>query len=186
MAGKNKKHNTRTVLETQQVGWMKLREKVVTDDAITIFPTTQNFANRNSGTGNAVAVPYGINGIIITFFGIATDQTLAFKWRLYGYRELFGPGQLIANGTGNLGDVAVVTHPKDGTAVTAYYADYLDITAQYWHKTVVVKDIGAKSSEIATIMFDGMGISHLLLELTNCNAGTANETDELEAVFTGF
>jgi len=120
----------------------------------------------------------------VTFFGIATDQTSAFKWKLYGYRWN-GPAQLIAYGTGNLGDVAVVAHPVTGAAVTAYYADYLTITAQKWPSAVAVYDVGASSGEIATIVFDGLGISHLRLELTDCTAATENETDELEAIYTG-
>lgn len=182
----SKKNTKRHVLETQQVGWMKLREQVITDDTTVITPTTQNFANRNSGTGDAVPVPYGVNGIIITFLGTAADQTSAFTWTLYGYRSLLGIGQKIAYGTGNIGDVIANIHPVTGAASTNYYADYLTITAQYWHKTVAVKDIAGSSAEVATIFFDGMGISHLLLELTDCAAGTANETDTLEAVFTGF
>lgn len=178
-----KKNNTRTVLETQQIGWMQLHSKVVTDDTAVLTVTTQNYENMGA---EAVAVPYGLNGIIIAFLGIDTNQTAAFKWTLYGYRGPNGPAQKIAYGTGNLGDVAVVTHPVTGTAVTAYYADELTITAQYWHKTVAIKDIAGASGEIATIFFDGMGISHLLLELTDCTAGTAYEADELEAVFTGF
>ncbi len=182
----SKKNNKRTVLETQQIGWMQLRSQVVTDDATVLTVTTQNFANRNSGTGNVVNVPYGVNGIIITFLGIATNQTSAFTWTLYGFRGLHGPAQKIAYGTGFLGDVAVVKHPVTGATITAYYADELTITAQYWHKTVAVKDIAGASGEVATIFFDGMGISHLLLELTDCNAGTADETDQLQSVFTGF
>ncbi len=181
----NKKNNSKIVVETQQIGWMQLRSQVVTDDATVLGVTTRNFENRSSGTGDARAVPYGINEIIITFLGIATDQTSAFTWRLYGFRELHGPGQMIAYGTGNLGDVAVVKHPVTGEDITAFYADFLTITAQYWDKTVSINDVGASSGEIATITFDALGISHLLLELTNCNAGTANETDELEAVMTG-
>ncbi len=180
----------KVAIVTKQLPWMKLREKVLTDDATVLGLTTRDFANRNVGTGNAVKIGEGINGIIITFFGIATDQTTAFKWRLYGYRAgirepILAPAQLIAYGTGNLGDVAVVKHPISGAAVTAYYADYLTITAQSWLKTVAVYDIGGASGEIARIVFDGMGISHLLCELTDCNAGTANETDELEAIYTG-
>lgn len=182
----------RVAMVTKQVGWIKLREKVLTDDSTVLGVTTRNFPNKNAGTGNAVKVPEDINGIIVTFFGIATDQTAAFTWRLYGYRSPLredskgcGPAQLIAYGTGNLGDVAVVTHPITGAEVTAYYADYLTITAQKWLKTVTIYDVGGASGEIATIVFDGMGISHLLCELTDCNAGSSNETDELEAIYTG-
>lgn len=182
----NPTNHSRVVPETRQLGWLKLREKVITDDATVVGVTTQDFANRNAGTGNAVPVPVGPNGLIITFLGIATNQTEAFIWTLYGYRAPFGPGQKIAVGTGFLGDVAVVKHPVTGKAVTAYYADELTITAQYWHKIVAIKDIAGSSGEIATIYFDSMGISHLLLELTDCNAGTANETDELESVYTGY
>lgn len=186
MGNRNRRNNQRVVIETQQIGWSQLREKVLTDDATVLTVTTQDFANRNSGTGNAVSIPYGVNKVKITFLGIATDQTAAFTWTLYAFREPHGPGQKVAYGTGNLGDVAVNKHPVTGAAVTAYYADYLTITAQYWEHTVVVKDIGAASGEIATISVDLEGCSHLLLELTACDAGTANETDELESVYTGY
>ena len=182
----NKRTHSRMVLETQQVGWSQLRDKVLTDDAVVILPTTQDFANKDTGTGSAVELPFGINAVVITFLGIATDQTSPFTWRLYGYRSPKGPGQQIAYGTGNLGDVAVNIHPVNGTAVTAYYADYLTITAEYWIKDVVVKDVGATSGEVASISFDAAGLSHLKLELTDCDAGTANETDELEAIYTGY
>lgn len=182
----NRTNNTRVVPETLQLGWQQLRPKVLTDDATVVLVTTQDFANRNTGTGDAVPINPGPNGLIITFLGIATNQTAAFTWTLYGYRAPFGPGQKIVYGTGFLGDVAVVKHPVTGKAVTAYYADELTITAQYWHKTVAIKDIAGAGGEIATIYFDPMGISHLLLELTDCNAGTVNETDELESIYTGY
>lgn len=184
MAKRQRKTNSVVAVETQQMGWRQLHSKIVTDDTIVVAVTTQNFANKDIGE-DSVEVPHNLNGIIITFLGIATNQTVAFKWKLYGYRWPHGPGQLIANGTGNLGDVAVVTHPVTGTAVTAYYADELTITTHKWPKTVAVYDVGGASGEIATIVFDGLGISHLRCELTDCTAGTANETDELEAVFTG-
>lgn len=182
----------KVTLITKQVPWIKLREKVYTDDTPVLSVTTMNFANRNVGAGDAAPIPEGINGIIVTFLGIAKDQTAAFSWKLYGYRGgqgadkmVGGPAQLIAYGTGNLGDVAVVKHPVTGATVTAYYADYLTITAQKWPKTVAVYDVGGASGEIATIVFDGLGISHLLCELTDCDFETGNETDELEAVYTG-
>lgn len=185
MGTRNPSDNESVVLETRQVGWMQLHSKIVTDDATRLSVTTQNFANRNIGE-DAIAVPYGPNGLLITFFGIISNQVSAFTWTLYGYREPHGPAQKIAYGTGFLGDVAVVEHPVTGAVVTAYYADELTITAQYWQQIVAIKDIAGASGEIATISFDGMGISHLRLELTDCNAGSADETDELEAVITGY
>ncbi len=178
-----RKFNSRTVDEDAQFPWMQLHAKVTTDDTDVLAVTTQNWANRILGY-DAVRLNAGLKGIQVTFLGIATNQTVAFTWTLYGYRWN-GPAQKIAYGTGFLGDVAVVAHPISGTTVTAYYADELTITAQYWPKTVAIYDIAGASGEIATIVFDGLGISHLRLELTDCNAGTANETDELEAIYTG-
>lgn len=182
----------KVALVTKQVGWILLREKVTADDTDVLGVTTRNFANLNVGTGKAVKIPEGINGIIVTFLGILANHAKPFKWKLYGYRTPMreiskgcGPAQLIAYGTGNLGDVAVVTHPLTGATVTAYYADELTITAQKWLKTVAVYDVGGASGEIATIVFDGMGISHLLCELTDCYKSEAGETDELEAIYTG-
>lgn len=182
----SKKHNTRHVLETQQIGWMQLHAKVLADDTTISSTMRRDFDNKDYGTPNAVPIPYGVNGVIITFFGIAKDQTSAFTWRLYGYRGLHGPGVKIASGTGNLGNVQVNTHPVTGVAITAYYADYLTIASQPWPKTVAVHDVGESSGEIANLTFDAMGISHLRLELQDCDAGSADETDELEAVFTGY
>ena len=178
---------TKTALTTKQLPWIKLRSAVVTDDATVLTVTTRNFANRNAGTGDAVKIPEGINHVIITFLGKASDQTAAFTWRLYGYRATNGMAEQIAYGTGNLGDVAATVHPITGAAATdLYYADFLSITAQYHIKTVAVLDVGGVSGEIAKIAFDLAGFQYLLLELTDCNAGTANETDQLEAIYTGF
>ncbi len=180
-------HNhKRVAVDYNQVGWSVLRSQVVTDDATVLTVTTQDFANRNSGTGNVVRIAPGMLDMLITFFGIATDQTSAFAWKLYGFREPYGPGQLIAYGTGNLGDVAVNKHPVTGESITAFYVDFLTVTAQPWGLSpVAVNDIGAASGEVATITFKPIGLSHILLELTDCNAGTADETDELESVYSG-
>jgi len=190
MSGERKRqrrNNTRVVLETHQIPWIRLRAPVVTDDAVVLGVTTRDYANRNSGTGKSVMIPPGLNGVIITFLGKSTDQTAAFKWKLYGYRSQNGMAEEIANGTGNLGDVAATVHPISNLAATdLFYADYLTITAQYHIKTVVVDDIGASSGEIAKISFDACGFSELLLELTDCHAGTVDEVDQLEAIFTGF
>ncbi len=178
---------TNTALITRQIPWIKLRAQVVTDDATVLSVTTRNFANKNVGTGNAAKIPHGINTVMITFLGKASDQTAAFTWRLYGYRNTNGVAELLAYGTGNLGDVAATVHPiTDVAATDLYYADYLTITAQYWIKTIAVVDVGASSGEVAKIVFDLAGLEHLLLELTDCDAGTANETDQLEAIYTGF
>ncbi len=179
-----RKNNSRVTDEEGQYPWMQLHDKVVTDDTDVLTVTTQDWGNKGLGDYPAVRVQAGMKGIEVTFAGIATDQTKVFKWKLYGYRWR-GPAQLIANGEGNLGDVAVVTHPVSGAAVTAYYADFLSITASNWKKTVAVYDVGASSGEIATIVFDGMGIGWLRLELTDCYAGTADEVDEIEAFFSG-
>ncbi len=169
-------------------GWQRLHALVVTDDPTPLTVTTRNFANRNQGaTTTAFEVPEGWNAVMIAFMGKLTDQTSAFSWKLYGYRAVNGPAQNIANGTGNIGDVALTVHPITGAAATSsFYADFLTITAQVWSKTVTIVDIGATSGEIATIQFDALGLKYLRLELTNCDAGTADETDELEAIFVGF
>lgn len=177
----------RVSIETRQIPWIKLREQVVTDDATVLGVTTRNFANRNSGTGDAVKIAKGLNNIAITFLGKLTDQTAAFTWKLYGYRDTNGMAELLAYGTGNLGDVAATVHPITGVAATdLFYADYLTITAQYWIKTLSVVDVGASSGEIAKITGDIAGLKYLLLELTDCDAGTADETDQLEAIYTGY
>ena len=178
-----KKNNSRVTDEDGQYPWVQLHSKVATDDTSVLAVTTRDWGNKDLGE-DSVRIPAGLKGIEVTFAGIATDQTSAFKWKLYGYRWR-GPAQLIAYGTGNLGDVAVVTHPISGAAVTAYYADYLTITASNWKKAVVVYDIGESSGEIATIVFDGMGIAYLRCELTDCTASVENETDELEAFYSG-
>ena len=187
MADHIRRNHTRVVLETQHVQWLRLREAVITDDAAVLGLTTRNYANRNAGTGNVVQVPYGLNAILITFIGKPSDQSAAFTWRLYGFRQKNGMAEMIAYGTGNIGDLAVTVHPISNSAdATIYYADYLTITAQYWPKPVVVKDIGGASGEVAKIVFDACGITELLCELTACDNETADETDSLEAIYTGY
>lgn len=177
----------RYALSTKQIQWLKLRGQVVTDDATVLGVTTMNFANKDVGTGNAVKIPEGLNAVSIAFIGKPTDQTAAFTWTLYGYRAINGMAQKIAYGTGNIGDVAVTVHPITGvTATDLFYADYLTITAQYFIRAAQVKDVGADSGEVANLNVDIAGLKYLLLELTDCDADTANETDQLEAVFTGF
>lgn len=178
-----KKQSSRVTDEDGQYPWLQLHSKITNDDTSVLGVTTRDWGNRELGE-DSVRIPAGLKGIEVTFAGIATDQTSAFSWKLYGYRWR-GPAQLIAWGTGNLGDVAVVTHPVTGASVTAYYADYLTITGSNWKKLVKVYDIGGSSGEIATIVFDGMGIAYLRCELTDCNAATTNETDELEAFYSG-
>lgn len=174
-------------LETVQNDWIHLRESITADDVAgsLLTVTTRNFANLNRGAVSAKLVPKSFNSIIITFLGAPADHTTAFAWKLYGYRGENGPAQNIAYGTGNLGDVAVTVHPITGAAATtSFYADYLNITAQVWHKVVSVKDIGATSGEIATLEFDATGIKYLRLELTA--VGGSNEPTALEAIFTGY
>lgn len=179
--------SNKVAVETVQIPWIKLREQVVTDDAVVLGVTTRNFANRNAGTGDAVKIPKGVNNVVITFLGKLTDQTSAFTWKLYGYRDTNGMAELLAYGTGNLGDVAATVHPITGVAAAdLFYADYLTITAEYWIKTISVVDILGASGEVAKITFDLAGLKYLLLELTDCDAGTANETDQLESIYTGY
>lgn len=170
----------------KHIRWIKLREQVVTDDATVLGVTTRNFANRNAGTGNVVRIE-GVEDIIITFLGKLADQTAPFTWRLYGFRKENGMAEQIAYGTGNLGDVAATVHPISGVAATdLYYADYLTITAQYNVTLVSIVDIGGASGEVAKIFFINPGFEFMLLELTDCDAGTANECDQLEAIYTGI
>ena len=179
--------STKMALMTKQVSWIKLRGVVTVDDTTVLGATTKNFANRNAGTGDAVKVPEGINDIMITFLGTPAAQTAVFTWRLYGFRDTNGMAEEIANGTGNIGSVAATVHPITGAAATAtFYADFLAIAAQYWPKTVAVVDVDAAGTSIAKIIFDGFGIKYLLLELTTCDKDTSNETDELEAIYTGL
>ncbi len=178
---------TKMALMTKQVTWIKLRAVVVIDDATVLGATTKNFANRSAGTGNAVPVPEGINEIIVTFLGTPAGQSAVFTWKLYGFRHENGVAEEIANGTGNIGSVAATIHPITKAAAAAtFYADFLAISAQYWPKTVSVVDVGAAGTSIAKIIFDGFGIKYLLLELTTCDKDTSNETDELEAIYTGL
>ncbi len=171
----------------KHIPWIKLREQVVTDDATVLGVTTMNFANRNVGTGNAVKIGEGVEDIIITFLGKLTDQTAAFTWRLYGFRKDNGMAEQIAYGTGNLGDVAATVHPITGAAaIDLFYCDYLTITAQYNVTLVSIVDIAGASGEVAKIFFVNPGFEFMLLELTDCNAGTVNETDQLEAIYTGL
>jgi hypothetical protein len=183
MAGTN---HVKTVLETKQIQWLKLRAAVITDDAAVLAVTNRNFANRNIGTGDAVQVPAGINEIVVTFIGKPADQTSAFTATFYVFRAKNGPAEKVCVVTGNIGDVAVVVHPISGSAdATLYYADYLNISSQNWQAPVRVIDVGASSGEIAKLAFDLCGAEWVLCELTNCDAGTANETDSLEAIYTG-
>ena len=178
---------TKVTQVTQQIRWIKLRAPIVTDDATVLGVTTRNFANKDIGEATAVKESESFNAVVITFMGKPADQTAAFAWRLYGSRAENGPSELLAYGTGNIGDTAVTVHSITGVAdTTIFYADFLTITAQYHIKTIGVVDIGASSGEIAKITFDLAGLEFLRLELTDCNAGTANETDQLESIFTGF
>lgn len=179
--------STKIALMTKQVSWIKLRGMVTVDDSPVLTATTKNFANRNAGTGDAVKVPEGINDIMITFLGTPAAQATVFNWKLYGFRDTNGMAEEIANGTGNIGSVAATIHPITGAAATStFYADFLAITAQYWPKTVAVVDVGAAGTSIAKIVFDGLGIKYLLLELTACDNTQGTETDELEAIYTGL
>lgn len=187
MADHIRRNHTRVVLETQHVQWLRLREAVTEDDTPVLTLTTRNYANRNAGTGNVVQVPYGLNAILIAFIGKPSDQATAFVWRLYGFRQKNGMAEMIAYGTGNIGDLAVTVHPISNVAdATLYYADELTITAQYWPKPVVIKDIAGSSGEVAKIVFDACGITELLCELTACDKDTGTETDSLEAIYTGY
>lgn len=178
---------TKTAHITRQVSWIKLREVVKDDDATVLCATTKNFANRNAGTGDAVRVPEDINDIMITFLGTPAAQTAVFTWKLYGFRDVNGMAEEIANGTGNIGSVAATIHPITGAAAAStFYADFLAIAAQYWPALVSVIDVGEAGTGIAKIVFDGLGIKYLLLELTTCHFDTASETDELEAIYTGL
>jgi len=179
--------STKRALMTKQIPWIKLRGVVVTDDTTVLGATTKNFANRSAGTGDAVRLPEGINDIIVTFLGTPAGQTAVFTWKLYGFRDTNGMAEEIANGTGNIGSVAATIHPITGAAAAAtFYADFLTIAAQYWPSQVSIVDIGEAGTGIAKITFDGLGIKYLLLELTTCDAGSAQETDELEAIYTGL
>jgi len=176
----SKKNNYRTVVETQQIGWIQLHTQIAADDTSLRTNTNRNFSERPAET---VKVPYGINEAIITFLGTPTNQATAFGWKLWGYRGLHGPAQLIAYGTGNLGAVACTEHPCNGAAVALFYADYLTITAEVWAGAISVVNVGATGVEIATLNVDLIGVSNLLMELTDVGSGT--EPSALEAIYCG-
>lgn len=182
------KEDMNSFLFTKQNGWIRLRDALVADDVggTLLGVTTRNFANRDRGAVLAVRlVPRSFNAIMITFMGAPTNQTAAFLWKLYGYRGENGPAQNIANGTGNLGDVALTVHPITGAAATAtFYADELAITESVWPKRVKIIDIGGDTGEIATIQFDALGIKYLRCELENI--GDTSEPSSLEAIMAGF
>lgn len=175
-------------LYTKQHGWVRLRDALTADDVAgtLLGVATRNFANRNRGAVDAVRlVSKSLNAIMITFVGAPTNHTAAFLWKLYGYRGDNGPAQNIANGTGNLGDVALTVHPITGVAATTtFYADELTVSESVWPKAVKIADIGGDTGEIATIQFDALGIKYLRCELTN--VGGSNEPSSLEAIMTGF
>jgi len=177
-----------SILESAQFGWERLRKSITADDSGTevLAATTRNFANKDAGTDiTAVPIDERWNAVMITFMGAPADHTTGFLWKLYGYRGENGPAQNIANGTGNLGDVALTIHPITGAAATStYYADELSVSAQVWPKLVSVVDIGGSTGEIATIQFDALGIKYLRCELLQ--VGGSNEPTALEAIMTGF
>jgi hypothetical protein len=138
----------------------------------------------NSSENNYIQIA-GIGG------GTINDT---FSWKLYAWRTMNGPGELVATGTGLLGSQAVTTYPANvgtneagvsptGTATSKFWIDSFTVTTQYWLNTLNVSLVGGNS--VATLGFDTFGYEWFYFEITDAD-GTGTEAELMTMYYSFF
>ncbi len=147
-------------LVTPKYPWYSLRSGVATDDtALAAF----GYANwPSSGTFDDIDTKIRrANAIQILFYGTDADDEDA-TYILYGRHRGNGPIQHLLSGAVTLGGQLVTTDPLLLTAVTAYWADTITVTAGILADDAMVLDSG--NDRIAELQVDVKSIQDLFCE----------------------
>ena len=108
------------------------------------------------------------NGVEL-FFCAGPVAGATFAWRLLSWR-VQGPAQLMAIGTGELGEQAVIRYPHDPDTpvVDRFWADHLTVTWYNWPKRVKATDAG-NSNSAAAIWWDSCGRPFYKVEIEDAD-----------------
>ena len=141
---------------TVRHGYETLRASSATDD------TSLTAANLKDGI---VGVVTKSNAAEIIFHGSNADGE-TFTWTLYG-QVRGGPAELIATGTGALGEIV------SGLETNGFYANTIAITVQKWLSTIQVIAGDNVALYMSKILFDCYGYDEIAMYMTNNSANTA-------------
>lgn len=153
----NKKHNSRVVVETQQIPWIRLGTLDATAAAADVaLGVAERDYNTNKDLANIVVykAPYGINAAEFRFLLTTDDADVDIDvWA----------GRLDGSGDAELSRVCTIDcicGTQDANDATHHYADTLTLTNDEWLKTVAAVIPGANHQ--ARLAFDLCGYDVIL------------------------
>lgn len=136
--------------ETPQFTWRTIRDAEAASD-IALDATTKKWADKPSET---YALPESFNNIEIRFRGNDAYATANYAVYIYNTDD---DATLVCSG-------AIVAGDQTAT-MGGFYCDTISAT-DYWPTNVVTADASANNG-MGRIAFDGLGSSHLFVELTS-------------------
>jgi hypothetical protein len=116
------------------------------------------------------------NGIIFSFEGEGSD-IVEFAWRVYGWRNMNGPAEIVCDGTGMLGTQQVVEFPHNGVAAPGrLWADTIVVENDRWMKEV--EGTSYEGNSVGKLWFDACGYRYFYVEILTSTGPMA--------VYTGY
>ena len=171
--------------------WFVCRAEANEDASALDLTSAGDFANKPAG---AFEIPSNEDSPTIGYSTLNNNHILAFSggaaagktfsWKLYVYRISNGMAELVADGTAELGTQAVVTYPQGGSATNKFWADKITVTNDYW-PAKVLKGTNNENNSVDKIIFDGLGISHIYVEISAADGVSGTEAGNVTCYWTG-
>lgn len=151
--------------------WVKVRDKVATDDTSTIGATTANWDNFPSARG--MSVPQNAVGIVLALIGdhLTNPENGTATLTVWGYAER-GPAHFICSAVWTIGATTVVKEPfmNGAASATEKYADTIGAITQRWlHQANAFNNEG--NNEIAMLRIDAGPVVKIVVEVTGLSVG---------------
>lgn len=170
----------------KQLCWNLLRDTADEDTAL-VIATAGDFAHKPA---TAISLPNRLEAndrltaarivSLIICGGAAADKT--FSYNIYAYRDINGPAELVATGTGTIGSQAVVLYPHDGsTATNIFWADTLTDTGDWIGDGVRIDDSG--NNRVCKLTFDVFGYRWLYAEILEADGTTGTQAGDITVYY---
>jgi len=153
-----------------------------TKDSSSITLTTGGSWDNKPTTTKVVNTDEETRMSLIIAGGVEANDT--FSWKVYAYKDVWGPAEMVADGTGVIGTQRVYYFP-DGVAETAvrYWADSLVLSNESFARSVDIIDTG--NNRVCKLSIKTAGYKYWLMEITNAD-GTGTEATNLSVWYSLF